>query len=54
MADQQTWDTAALQRDFTVQAFAAPLVVVVRKDDGVRGTLEFTHSPRVYFNFEEV
>ena len=47
----QTWDTAALQRDFTVRGFAAPYVVVVRKSDGVTGTLQFTHAPRVYFDF---
>jgi hypothetical protein len=34
--------------------FAAPYVVVRRKSDGVKGSLEFTHHPRVYFNFQEV
>lgn len=47
----QTWDTTELQRDFTVRGFLAPFVVVVRKCDGVTGTLTFTHSPRVYRNF---
>lgn len=47
----QTWNTEELQRDFRVTGFAAPFVVVVRKADGVKGTLEFTHSPRVYFDF---
>jgi hypothetical protein len=28
-------------------------VVVKRKSDGKKGSLEFTHSPRVYFNFVE-
>lgn len=45
------WDTAALCRDFEVIGFAAPFVVVKRKADGVKGSLEFTHSPRVYFNW---
>lgn len=49
--DGQTWTTAELQRDFEVLAFGAPLVQVRRKSDGVVGTLEFTHSPRVYFDF---
>lgn len=31
--------------------FAAPFVVVVRRSDGAKGTLEFKHAPRVYFNF---
>lgn len=49
----QTWDTTQLQEDFTVEGFSAPFVVVKRKSDGVRGTLEFTHQPRVYFDFKE-
>lgn len=49
----QTWDTTtALQVDFEVLGFAAPFVVVRRKADGVKGTLEFKHSPRVYFGFK--
>lgn len=47
----QTWDTQQLQEDFTVVGFAAPFVVVVRKADGVKGSLEFKHSPRIYFGF---
>lgn len=49
----QKWTTAQLQQDFTVVGFAAPYVVVVRKSDGKRGTLEFTHSPRYYFGWQE-
>lgn len=45
------WDTRELQQDFEVLAFAAPFILVRRRSDGVEGTLEFTHSPRVYFNF---
>lgn len=48
----QEWDTEALQRDFTVEFFAAPFVLVTRKADGVKGSLRFKHSPRVYFGFE--
>ena len=47
----ETWDTEALQRDFEVIGFLAPYVVVVRRSDGVRGTLCFRHHPRVYFDF---
>ena len=47
-----TWDTTQLQQEFSVIGFAAPFVIVRRKSDGQKGTLEFTHSPRVYFNFE--
>lgn len=48
----QTWNTKELQRDFTVIGFIAPYVAVRRKSDGAEGLLEFTHSPRVYFNFQ--
>jgi hypothetical protein len=47
----QTWDTKQLQEDFEVLGFSAPYVVVRRRSDGVKGSLEFTHRPRVYFGF---
>jgi len=47
----QVWDTSELSRDFEVTGFMAPLVVVRRKNDGVKGSLEFQHSPRFYFSF---
>lgn len=46
------WTTDELREDFDVIGFAAPFVVVRRKSDGVKGSMEFTHSPRFYFNFE--
>jgi len=48
----QVWDTEELGRDFHVEGFMAPFVVVVRKSDGVKGALQFQHSPRFYFGFE--
>jgi len=48
---QQKWTTDQATAEFDFIGFAAPFVVVVRKSDGVKGSLEFTHSPRVYFNF---
>jgi hypothetical protein len=50
---KQVWTTTDLARDFTVHSFMAPFVIVTRKADGVKGVLEFTHSPRVYFDFVE-
>ena len=47
----QVWDTSELQRDFEVLGFMAPLVVVLRKSDGTKGSLEFQHNPRFYFKF---
>ena len=48
----QVWDTRELGNDFSVLGFAAPFVIVRRNSDGVRGSLEFQHNPRFYFNFE--
>ena len=47
----QVWDTAQLAEDFEVLGFMAPYVVVRRKSDGRKGSLEFQHHPRLYFNF---
>ena len=48
----QTWDTTQLQADFSVIGFSAPFVVVVRKADGVKGSLQFNHNPRIYYGFK--
>lgn len=50
----RVWDTEQLVSDFTVEAFAAPFVTVVRKRDATKGALLFQHSPRFYYNFKEV
>lgn len=47
----QVWDTARLAEDFEVLGFMAPYIVVRRKSDGRKGSLEFQHMPRFYFNF---
>jgi hypothetical protein len=47
----QVWDGEQLRQDFDVIGFLAPLVVVRRKADGVKGSLEFQHMPRYYFGF---
>jgi len=47
----QVWNTAELCAEFEVLGFMAPYVVVQRKTDGCKGSLEFQHSPRLYFNF---
>lgn len=50
-AADQHWTTEQLTDEFTVLRFMAPFIVVRRKADGVEGSMEFTHSPRRYFNF---
>ncbi|HEY5550478.1 MAG TPA: hypothetical protein VIK52_01215 [Opitutaceae bacterium] len=49
----KVWNTEELQAEFTVTSFMAPFVGVIRKSDGKEGALEFAHSPRWYFNWQE-
>ena len=48
----QVWDTEQLAEDFEVIGFLAPVVVVRRRSDGKKGSLEFQHSPRFYFGWQ--
>ena len=50
---EKKWTTPELQKDFEVEGFWGGLCVVRRKSDNVRGSLEFDHMPRRYYNFEE-
>lgn len=47
----QVWDTTQLGQDFEVLSFLAPYVIVRRKSDGVKGSLQFQHLPRYYWGF---
>ncbi len=49
----QVWDTDQLRADFEVIGFMAPLVVVRRRSDGRKGSLEFQNSPRLYFSYKD-
>ena len=44
--------TEQMRERFEVVGFQAPFVVVRRKADGQLGSLQFTHSPRVYFGWQ--
>ena len=48
----QVWDTDQVRELFEVLGFLAPYVVVRRRSDGTKGSLEFQHDPRLYFNFQ--
>ena len=50
-AADKRWTTDKLREEFEVIGFMAPFCVVRCKADGVKGSMEFTHSPRLYFNF---
>lgn len=38
---------------YEVLGFALGMCIVQRKSDGVKGTLDFDHAPRFYYNFRE-
>ena len=48
----QVWTTEEMSAEFQAIGFMAPLIVVFRKSDGMKGSLEFQHSPRFYFNWQ--
>jgi hypothetical protein len=48
----KVWNTDEMCQDFEAIGFMAPLVVVRRRVDGVKGSLFFQHNPRFYFNFQ--
>ena len=45
--------TAEMQEEYVVLGFLYGFCAVERKSDGKRGTLDFDHSPRLYYNFQE-
>ena len=49
----QVWNTSELQQEFSVLGFMAPLIIVERKSDGVKGSLLFQHDPRLYYGFKK-
>ena len=48
----QVWSTDQLANDFEPIGFMAPFLVVRRRADGAKGSVEFQHNPRFYFNFQ--
>lgn len=49
----KVWTTQELADQFQILGFLAPICVVKRRTDGVKGSVEFQHCPRFYFNFQE-
>ena len=52
LGGEPIWDTQQMTKDFQVVGFLAPFIVVIRREDGLPGTLMFQHSPRFYFGWE--
>lgn len=46
------WDSEQLLALFEVSHFEPPYVHVIRKSDGVAGTVAFNDAPRFYFSFK--
>jgi len=45
--------TEEMLTEYEVLGFAFCMCIVRRKSDGVKGTLDFDHMPRRYYNFME-
>jgi hypothetical protein len=50
---EEVLTTTEAVREYEIIAFGSPFAEVRRRSDGQKGTLEFHHSPRFYFNFIE-
>lgn len=48
----QVWDATELAEDFDVLGSEGPVVVVRRKADAKKGSMEFQDNPRFYFNWK--
>lgn len=48
----KVWSTDEMQAEFEAIGFLAPLIVVRRRSDGRKGSLEFQNHPRFYFSFQ--
>lgn len=49
----RVWTLTELSEEYEILGFAAPFVIVRSKSDGSKGSFEFQHSPRFYFNFTQ-
>ena len=47
------YTTAELQEKFNVLGFMMGFCVVEDKETGEKGSFEFFHSPRIYFNYKK-
>ena len=50
-AYSDVYDMTELKEGFEVLGFLAPYVVVINRETQQKGSLQFTHMPRFYFNF---
>jgi len=46
----KAWTTREVEAEFEIEGFLAPICYGKRRSDGKRIYLDFTHSPRFYFN----
>lgn len=49
--NNEVWTNEELLAAYEISHFDPPYVHVIRKHDGVRGTVAYTEQPRIYFSF---
>jgi hypothetical protein len=48
----EVYTSKEMQEKFKVIGFGGGYVAVERKEDGKKGSLDFQHMPRFYYNFK--
>ena len=47
----KVYDTKEVSAEFEIEGFMAPYIVCTSRRTKEKGTMEFQHDPRFYFNF---
>ena len=45
------WTHQEMAQEFDIVLWICPLVIVIRRSDGIKGSLLYQHQPRFYFRF---
>ena len=53
MKKKDKWNTTELQEEFKVLGFGYGYVAVQRISDGLKGSMDFSDNPRLYYGFVE-
>jgi len=49
----EVWNTEEATKKFEFLSFLAPLAIVIRRSDRLKGSIMFQDQPRFYFGFKE-
>ena len=49
--EDNVWDTDGVSKDFQIEGFMAPFVTATHRGTFEKGSLQFCHHPRFYFDW---